>query len=30
MRILADVNILVVDAFFNDQGSIVRLPGRAL
>ena len=30
MRILADENIPVVDAFFADQGSIRRLPGRAI
>ncbi|HHG5609892.1 TPA: 4-phosphoerythronate dehydrogenase PdxB, partial [Pseudomonas aeruginosa] len=30
MRILADENIPVVDAFFADHGSIRRLPGRAI
>ncbi|SDU01699.1 4-phosphoerythronate dehydrogenase PdxB [Halopseudomonas salegens] len=30
MRILADENIPLLDAFFADQGSITRLPGRAI
>nr|AAS47546.1 putative erythrose 4-phosphate dehydrogenase [symbiont bacterium of Paederus fuscipes] len=30
MRILADENIPLVDAFFSDQGSIRRLPGRVI